>query len=496
VTGRDVVAERLSSLFRDWPGEQALQFTEPAVDGPAARWFSWGEIGAFADALANELDRNSVPPDAAVAMVMRQRPVLVASELAVLSAARSAVLLTPLQADRSLSAEIVSTRPAVVVAHAADWERDGVAAAIGASGALGVVVDDGFGVHVRSRPETVQPGPELGAAVTVLTSGTTGPPKRLPVAWDTFVELGGGPRGRDPKSGHGALILSLPLVTLGGLLSMARLVFAGRPISMTERFDVHTWAALVKQHRPKVMGAPPPVVRMILDANITADHFDGVTAYMTSSAAIPPDVIRQFEDRYGIPVLLGYGATEFLNSVTGWTPALWAEFGRSKIGSVGRAYPGVELRIVDGLLEVDPPQRAEGLPDGWLRTADRARIDHDGFLWILGRADDVIVRGGFKVDLASIEDALLEHPGVSAACAVGLPDDRLGEVPGVMVVADDSATDTDLLTWCRDRLPPYAVPVVIEPVDSLPQTTTFKPHRAEIRESLEAARRGARHVEP
>src|SRR5690606_6982627 len=111
VTGRDVVAERLSSLFRDWPGEQALQFTEPAVDGPAARWFSWGEIGAFADALVTELDRNSVPPDAAVALVMRQRPVLVASELAVLSVARTAVLLTPLQADRSLSAEIVSTRP-------------------------------------------------------------------------------------------------------------------------------------------------------------------------------------------------------------------------------------------------------------------------------------------------------------------------------------------------------------------------------------------------
>jgi len=259
---------------------------------------------------------------------------------------------------------------------------------------------------------------------------------------------------------------------------------------------VHTWAALVKQHRPKIMGAPPPVVKMILGENITPDHFEGVTAYMTSSSAISPEVIREFEDRYGIPVLLGYGATEFLNSVTGWTPDLWADFGRSKIGSVGRAYPGVQLRIVDGLLEVDPPQRAEGLPNGWLRTADRARIDDDGFVWILGRADGVIVRGGFKVDLELLEEALLEHPGVSATCAVGLPDDRLGEVPGAMVVADDSVTDTDLLRWCRDRLPPYAIPVVIELIDSLPQTSTFKLHCAEIRESLIQARRGAHHVEP
>jgi long-chain acyl-CoA synthetase len=496
VTGRDVVVERLRSLFRDGAVEQALQFTEPEGDGTAQRWFSWGDIGAFAEVVGTELDRHSVSRDASVAVVMRQRPVLVASELAVLSTGRTAMLFSPLQADRSLSAEIVATRPTVVVAHAADWARDGVAAAVSASGALGIVVDDEFGVHVRSRVATERPGPGLSAAVTVLTSGTTGPPKRLPVAWDTFVELGGGPRGRDPESGRGALILSLPLVTLGGLLSMARLVFGGRPMSMTERFDVHTWAALVKQHRPKVMGAPPPVVKMILDANITPDHFEGVTAYMTSSSAIPPDVIRQFEDRYGIPVLLGYGATEFLNSVTGWTPALWADFGRSKIGSVGRAYPGVGLRVVDGLLEVDPPQRAEGLPNGWLRTADRARIDDDGFVWILGRADGVIVRGGFKVDLALLEEALLEHPGVSATCAVGLPDDRLGEVPGAMAVADDSVTDTDLLAWCRDRLPPYAVPVVIGLVDSLPQTSTFKLHRAEIRESLIQVRRGAHHVEP
>jgi acyl-coenzyme A synthetase/AMP-(fatty) acid ligase len=279
---------------------------------------------------------------------------------------------------------------------------------------------------------------------------------------------------------------------------MARLVFMGRPMAILERFDVHTWAALVREHRPNVMGAPPPVVQMILDAGITPDHFDGVAAFMTSSAAIPPATIRRFEERYGIPVLLGYGATEFLNSVTGWTPELWSAYGPTKVGSVGRALPHVRLRVIDpesrcelpageeGILEVDPPQRAGHLPAGWLRTTDRARLDADGFLWILGRADDVIVRGGFKVDLTSVEAALREHPAVAAAAVVGLPDERLGHVPGALVVLaeGDAADAAELLEWVRERVPPYAVPTVIQFADSIPQTPTFKPHRAEIERLL------------
>ena len=495
MTSREAVAARLASLYSDWPGEQALQFTEPGPNGSVERWSSWGEFGEFAAVLAVELSRRSVPADAAIAVVMRQRPVMVATELAVLSTRRPAMLLTPLQGDRSLVEEICAARPSVIVAHTADWDRGAFTAAVAESGAVGIAVGDDFEISVRAEPEAIQPGPELDAAVTVLTSGTTGPPKRLPVAWDTFVRLGGGPDGREPKSNKGALILSLPLVTLGGLLSMARLVFMGRPMSMTERFDVHTWAALVKQHRPKVMGAPPPVVKMILDADISPDHFDGVTAYMTSSAAIPPDVIRQFETRYGIPVLLGYGATEFLNSVTGWTPNLWDEFGATKVGSVGQAYPGVQLRVVDGLLEVDPPQRAEGLPSGWLRTADRARIDDDGFVWILGRADGVIIRGGFKVDLSQIDDALLEHPAVIESCTVSLPDDRLGEVPASMVVAGPDVDVDGLVAWVKQKVAPYAVPTVIRVVDHIPQTPTFKPHRAKIRSELIAAAEGSLDVE-
>ena len=494
IDGRAVVMARLSALFTEWPNEQAIQFE--------STWWTWGHVGHVAASLAAALASDGVEAASAggapIAVVMRQRPALVAAELAVLALGRMALLVSPLQPDGPLAADLSSISASVVVAHSIDWQRSGFAQAITVAQVVGVEVDDDGGVNVRATPPIHRVVESLDAAVTVLTSGTTGPAKRLPVSWESFVVLGGGPEGREPRSGRGAVILSLPLTTLGGLLSMSRLVFGGRGLSMMERFDVRTWAALVKEHRPKVMGAPPPVVKMVLDADISADHFVGIEAYLTSSASVAPEIARAFEARYGIPVLLGYGATEFLNSVTGWTVALWSEFGATKLGSVGRAYPGVRLRVLDadddhelpadeaGILEVDPPQRAGHLPPGWLRTSDRARVDHDGFLWIHGRTDDVIVRGGFKVDLAAVTATLLAHPSVAAACVVGLPDDRLGTVPAAVVQLLDGTevAKRELADWVREHLPPYAVPVIIQPVSAIPQTSTFKPDRIVIRQML------------
>jgi long-chain acyl-CoA synthetase len=492
IEGRTAVMARLSALFTEWPHEQAIQFE--------GTWWTWGHIGQIAASLATSLESEGVASRGApIAIVMRQRPVLVAAELAVLAMGRTALLVSPLQPDGPLAADIATISASVVIAHSIDWQRTGFAEAVAAAQVVGIELDDDGRVIVHATPPIHRVVESIDAAVTVLTSGTTGPAKRLPVSWESFVALGGGPEGREPKSGRGAVILSLPLTTLGGLLSMSRLVFGGRPLSMMERFDVRMWAALVKEHRPKVMGAPPPVVKMILDADISPDHFVGIEAYLTSSAAVAPEVARAFEARYGIPVLLGYGATEFLNSVTGWTMDLWTKFGARKLGSVGRAYPGVRLRVLDpddrelppdesGVLEVDPPQRAGHLPTGWLRTSDRARIDPDGFLWILGRTDDVIVRGGFKVDLATVTATLLAHPAVAAACAVGLPDDRLGTVPAAVVQLVDgaSAASGDLAEWVRKHLPPYAVPVIVRPVPAIPQTSTFKPDRIAIRQMLHA----------
>ena len=149
---------------------------------------------------------------------------------------------------------------------------------------------------------------------------------------------------------------------------------------------------------------------------------------------------------------------------------------------MGRASLGAQLRVVDddgtplgpdqpGLLEVKPGQL--GPAADWMRTTDMARIDADGFLWILGRADQAIIRGGFKVMPDDVRAALESHPAVRGAAVVGRPDDRLGETPVAMVELRDAASaDADeLLEFLRTRLARYEIPTDIAIVDADPQDT-------------------------
>src|SRR6185437_194480 len=152
------------------------------------------------------------------------------------------------------------------------------------------------------------------------------------------------------------------------------------------------------------------------------------------------------------------------------------KYWQDKRGSVGRANPGAQLRVVDddgnplgpdepGLLEVKPGQL--GPAADWMRTTDLARIDEDGFLWILGRADQAIIRGGFKVIPDDVRAALESHPAVRGAAVVGRSDDRLGETPVAVVELRQAAvTDVDeLVDFLRNRLARYEIPTEITIVD-------------------------------
>jgi acyl-CoA synthetase (AMP-forming)/AMP-acid ligase II len=158
----------------------------------------------------------------------------------------------------------------------------------------------------------------------------------------------------------------------------------------------------------------------------------------------------------------------------------------------------VHVRIADvdptgvGRLLVRPPQRAlagrddDPLagrvdPDGFVDTGDLARIDADGFVWIEGRAGDVINRGGNKVFPDAVEEVLLLHPSVREAAVVGDPDDRLGEVPVAYVVAEAPVTDAELDGWCRQHLVAYKVPTAFHRVDEIPRTEVGKIRRGDLR---------------
>jgi long-chain acyl-CoA synthetase len=464
---------------------------------------TWSCVASLDDSLGRAFERAHLSSDAPVAIVARSTPTCLASIMAVLRRGRCAVLISPLLPDVALAADVRAVAPAAVIADAREFDRPGFREAVGESAVVEVqltnVAESTCDIAIHDSPAHRATSSALfsGAAITTLTSGTTGPPKRLPVSWETLVEMGGGDRPRDPSSDVGATILSLPLASLGGMSSIARAIFSGRPTAMMERFDVWAWSELVREHRPSVIGAPPPVLQMILDENVPTSYFEGVTAFVTGSAAVAPAVAAAFYDRYEIPVLLTYGATEFLAGVTGWTLDLYHEFATTKLGSVGRCLPGVELRVIDeetfeqvptdhpGILEVDPPRRTGNLPSGWLRTSDRARIDHDGFVWILGRTDDVIIRGGFKIDLNDVARVIGAHPSVGEVCVVGLPDPRVGMIPGAVVaLCGTPPGESELADMVRAALPGYAVPSEIRVVAEMPLTPTMKPDRAAVRELL------------
>jgi len=480
------VAIRINQLFLESSDDPAVQYE--------GTWHAWGDLCDVRDAVNGILDTHGVPSGTAVGLVLRERASGVAALLSLLSTHRCAVLITPIQPDAPMCKDVRELKLAALVADRQDWERQGLTEAAAAAGTLGieigplmarsVQVRDGLGkVSAEDRYEA-----KPDVAMTILTSGTTGPPKRVPLSYES-IDFSGRSPGAETGQSRGVAINALPLVSIGGALGVIGTVFRGRPIALMDRFDVRKWAELVREHRPRRLGAPPAAIRAILDADIPVDYLQSGESFMAASAPIDLATTDEFEAKYGIPVLRGYGATEFLGGVTVWTLDEYKRVGASKRGSVGRALPGVRLRVVDpepgtelpsgeiGVLEVLPARRPAGAPDGWMRTTDLASIDEDGYLWIHGRADDVIIRGGFKVSTGEVAEVLREHPLVSDAVVVGLPDPRLGEVPAAAVVLKDDqqpVSEGELAAWVKDRLPPYKVPVQVIVVPSLPRNAMMK----------------------
>lgn len=258
---------------------------------------------------------------------------------------------------------------------------------------------------------------------------------------------------------------------------------------------MESWREAVVRHRPKVASAVPAALRMLLEANLPKDVFSSLTAIISGTAPLDPKIVDEMLARYNVPILGNYGATEFAGAVAGWTiedfRAHWAD----KRGAVGRLHEDVEARVVDpgtgtplppgveGLLELKGSQL--GVREGWLRTTDRAVLDADKFLFIRGRADDAIVRGGFKVHPDEVVRVLEQHPAIREAAVVGIPDARLGQAPAAAYILREGAeppSDDDLIAFTRGKLLPYQIPVRFRAVEDLPRTPSMKPALVRIAE--------------
>lgn len=339
-------------------------------------------------------------------------------------------------------------------------------------------------------------------ALLIFTSGTTGVPKGVMLDHanlDAMAGMGRQALGIGPADRS---LLILPLFHVNGIVvSVLMPLLAGASVVIAERFDPRTFFDTVEHHRPTFFSAVPTIYTLLaaLPDDVHPD-MSSVRFGICGAAPASAELLRRFEARYGFPLIEGYGLSEAtcastINPVTG----------ERRAGTVGVAFPGQRIRIVDeGGADVPtgvdgeviiagpnvmrgylgrPDETARVIIGGWLHTGDVGHLDNDGYLTLVGRSKDMIIRGGENIYPKEIEDVLIEDSAVLEAAVIGVPDDKWGETVAAYVAPRDGRTiDTEALqALCARQLAGYKRPTSITVVDAIPKNAVGKTDKAPLR---------------
>jgi long-chain acyl-CoA synthetase len=445
---------------------------------------SLAEVRERAAAIARALTDLGVGPGTPVGVMLPNADV-VATLFAVWRAGGVYVPLNPRLGESDLAHVVGTVEPAAIVTVGAEATR---------FGSLPMVLLDG-GVATR-------PGPlggrrfDAGVALVQLTSGTTGRPKPVLLEHagvrelldNVIATLRGSPSAKAPMPN----LIPVSLSLWAGIYQVLFARLVGAPVVVMDGFDPQEFARLVDRFQIRSTVLPPAAMAMLSDEEAIASL--APLKYVRSiTAPLSPLQARRFRDRFGLHVLNCYGQTEIGGEIIGWSAADAKEHGDDKLGAVGRPHAGVEVRTDEatGELQVRTPALSAGYadgsglgdrltPDGWFRTGDIGHLDDDGFVWIEGRRSEMINRGGLKVFPAEVEEVLRMSPDVADVAVVGVPDDRLGQVPWAFITTSPDVRRPDpdrQRSWeelCREHLAPYKVPVRFEEVDELPRNEVGK----------------------
>jgi fatty-acyl-CoA synthase len=357
------------------------------------------------------------------------------------------------------------------------------------------------------------------------TGGTTGTPKLAARTHANEVSNAWMIRANEVLDQNSVIFAALPLfhtnallVTVLAPLLKGQHVVWGGPLGYRDTPLFQNFWKIVEHFRIAAMSGVPTVYSVLAQIPVDAD-ISSLKLPIVGAAPLPPATREAFEARTGVALCEGYGLTEgtcasaftwpdafrpgtvgqrlpyqqartvAIDEVTGdWTPLEENEIGTLVLRGPN-VFPGYLVDTGSGR-EVRPDGK---IRDGWLDTGDLASVDGEGFIRLAGRAKDLIIRGGHNIDPATIEDALLEHPEVTAAAAVGRPDPHSGEVPVafVAIAAGSELTGDELEGWAAEHVPERAAaPKHVEVVDEIPLTSVGKPYKPELRRR--AAERAAR----
>jgi long-chain acyl-CoA synthetase len=340
-------------------------------------------------------------------------------------------------------------------------------------------------------------------AVILYTSGTTGVPKGVMLTHKNLYSDAYNTSRIVEINPDDISLTVLPLSHSFGLTVMNTLMMFNFKTVLMPWFNLEEICRLIEKYHVAGFAGVPAMFAIILNSPEIVDKYDlsSLKRCTSGSAPLPLEVLHCFEEKFNCPILEGYGLSEAAPIVSFHYPDR-----ERKPGSIGQPIPGVAVKIVAesgndvpigemGELLVKGPNVSPGyykmseetartFTNGWLHTGDMARIDEDGYLYIVERKKDLIIRGGFNIVPREVEEVLLSHPSVTEAAVIGVSDPVMGEEIKAFVVLkkDDSVTEDDIKNHCRKDLATYKIPQYVAFIDALPRNPIGKIMRKKLRE--------------
>jgi long-chain acyl-CoA synthetase len=494
---------------------------------------TYGEINAKTNALSHALKDRGIRKGDRVALLLPNSPTYVISYYGVLKAGAIVVNINVMTHGEELSGilshtnarlvitldifvgnvlKIVDRTPvAHIIIHSVFGKEKELALKSGIKPPM--LMDDFVAAQRTDEPETVSAGSDI--AVLQLTGGTTGTPKAAMLTHRNIVANVLQISCWNPKTyrPNAAVICIIPFFHVFGMMSCLNLpVHKGYRLVLIPMFDwsyILDMLEMVKKYRPISFPAVPALwAAMVSHPKAAEFGLKDIEVAVTGGAPLALWIQEKFEALTGRSLTAAYGLTE-ASSTTHLTPFHL----RGKPGSIGVPLPDTDARIADiesgdsdcppgeiGELVVKGPQVMAGywqqaeltagtVRDGWLYTGDLAKMDAEGFFYIVDRKDDMIISSGFNVYPSEIEELIARHPDVKEAAVIGKPDRTRGESILAFVVAEENRVSDKaaLLAFCRENLAAYKVPKSIIFVDTIPKSPVGKPLRRVLRDGFRSS---------
>ncbi|GGP54193.1 class I adenylate-forming enzyme family protein [Saccharothrix coeruleofusca] len=453
---------------------------------------------------ARRLEGLGVDRGDTVAVLLPNRAEIVTVMFAAWCRGAALTPINPALTDDEVRYQLRDSCSAVVVGGERAWA---LASSVGASWV------DAETLHRDSHEPPVGPGAEVlpladasDVALVIYTSGTTGRPKGVLLDHSNLDAMSTSLIEHFELTAADRSLLVLPLFHVNGLVvSVLSPLRAGGDVVVAPRFSPDTFWDVVEVNRPTYFSAVPTVYSVLDTHTDRAVDTSSLRFAICGAAPAPAELVSRFERRFDVPVVEGYGLSE--GSVASTINPV---AGPRKPGTVGVALPGQEVLVVsdDGRPQ-RPGERGEvvvrganvmrgylGRPEetaavlraGWLHTGDVGILDEDGYLRIVDRMKDMIIRGGENIYPKEVEDCLHRHPGVVEAAVVGKPDEKYGEVPVAFVVVrpGSAVTAEELIGHCAASLARYKTPAEMHVRDQLPKNSVGKLVKGPLRAAVSA----------